>query len=384
VLAVEPVTRADLVDPLSELWFDQLRRGLTQLELQDLVARVRPVYREDSEIGTYCAGFELVGRTPDGDAAERFFPRACLEHVAARRARTLIESGQLAVGDLYYYALSSGAEDPKTGHPARSHPGESGPDAVLRAPEGHGVPSFASLALHPLLERAEGGMQPSDGDAYPVFFTRSAFERAEQISRKGAEQQPAIESGALLVGPLCACPETHEVFAVVHEVLEATDSHASTFSLTYSGQTWARIQAVMQARRAGAGTRYDRILAQTHGHNFLPLGGVEPCSACHLLPVCTRSSAVLSDDDRTWTRAVFHCEPWQLSLIFGFDARGTPVHTFYGQRDGSLQTRGYYVIDDFDPASLAASERPSLAASERPSLAASEGPSLAASEGPSA
>jgi hypothetical protein len=353
VLAIEPVTCGDLIDPLSELWFDQLRGGLTHLELRDLVARVRPVYHEDAEIGSYCAGFQLVGRMPGGAEASRFFPRACLEHVAARRARALIESGQLAVGDVYFYSLAPGSESSEKSE-KKSEKAEQ--ETTVRAPEGHGTPSLASLSLPPLLEGAKAVDGQLDDSAYPVLFTRSAFERAERISRKGASQQPAIETGALLVGALCACPETHEIFAVVHEVLEATDSQASTFSLTYSGQTWARVQAVLRARRAHPGMRHDRILAQAHGHNFLPLGGVEPCSACHLVAVCTRSSAHLSDEDRTWTRAVFHAEPWQLSLIFGFDARGTPVHTFYGRRDGSLQPRGYYLIDDFDQQTLAASE----------------------------
>jgi hypothetical protein len=110
VLAVEPVTSSDLVDPLSELWFDQLRGGLTHLELRDLVAQVRPVYHQDADIGTYCAGFQLDGRMPGGGEVSRFFPRACLEHVAARRARALIESGQLALGDIYFYSLAPASE----------------------------------------------------------------------------------------------------------------------------------------------------------------------------------------------------------------------------------------------------------------------------------
>ena len=110
------------------------------------------------------------------------------------------------------------------------------------------------------------------------------------------------------------------------------------------------------ARRAQAGMRHYRILGQSHGHNFVPLDGVEPCAACHLLPVCTRSSAHLSSDDRTWCRAVFNAEPWQISQIFGLDARRTPVNTLYGQRDASLKPRGYYLLDGFDHAQLATSD----------------------------
>ena len=71
---------------------------------------MRAVYREEAEQGRYCAGFELTGRMPGGTAADRFFPRDCLEHVAARGARTLIERGQLAAGDLYYSSLAPGGD----------------------------------------------------------------------------------------------------------------------------------------------------------------------------------------------------------------------------------------------------------------------------------
>jgi hypothetical protein len=185
-------------------------------------------------------------------------------------------------------------------------------------------------------------------EPYPVFFTREARERAERISRKGADAQPPVETGGLLVGPLCACPETGETFSVVVDVLEATDSDATTYTLNYSGTTWARIQTILRARQAQPSTRHHRILGQCHGHNFVLLAGVPPCEMCHRVEVCTRTSANLSPEDRTWCRAHFSCEPWQLSQVFGLDARTRPVETFYGQRGGSLERRSYHVVDRVD------------------------------------
>ena len=81
---------------------------------------------------------------------------------------------------------------------------------------------------------------------------------------KGAGAHPPVETGGLLIGPLCVCPETDEMFAVVIDVLEATDSEATKYSLSYSGPTWARIQNILRARKANPATCHHRILGQAH------------------------------------------------------------------------------------------------------------------------
>ncbi len=118
------------------------------------------------------------------------------------------------------------------------------------------------VPLGRLLEHAEAANPYTVDGPYPVFFTRSARERAESLSRKGADANPPVETGGLLIGPLCVCPDTGEMFAVIIDVLEATDSEATTHTLTYSGATWARIQAILRARQANPATRHHRILGQ--------------------------------------------------------------------------------------------------------------------------
>ena len=345
VVAIEPVTRGDLVDALAEVWLDtNLRRGFPDVGLEQVRGQLSLVYREDPEIGRYCAGYDLEARDPDGSPCRRFFPRDSLEHVAARGARRLIEQGRLAAGALYYFALG-----PAEGAP----PWRDGETQALtvEGPPGRSAPGALSVPLERLRKRAVAVEGPTDGH-YPVFFTREACERAQRIARKGGDAQPPVETGGLYVGPLCVCPDTRELFAVVVDVLEATDAEATKYSLTYSGPTWARIQAILRARRKRNATRHHRVLGQGHGHNFLPLEGAEPCEACDLVAVCTRTTAYLSLDDRTWCRAVFPGEPWQISQVFGLDARSRPVDAFYGQRGGTLVRRGYAVIEDFDDSLL--------------------------------
>jgi hypothetical protein len=345
-VSIEPVTRSDLVDPLAEVWLDaDLRRGFAEVRLDQVRARVSPVHRNDPEIGRYCAGFDLEVRDPEGKPFRRFFPRESLDHVASRGARRLIEDGRLDSGALYYFGLG-----PADG----GSPWSEGVTPVLppiAGPPGRSAPGTLRVPLARLRERARH-VGPASDDHYPVFFTRAAHERAERVARKGGDAQPPVETGGLYVGPLCVCPDTLELFAVVVDVLEATQAEATKYSLTYSGPTWARIQAILRARRGRRASRHDRVLGQGHGHNFLPLEGAEPCEACAHVAVCTRTSAYLSLDDRTWCRAVFPGEPWQVSQVFGLDARSRPVDAFYGQRGGTLVRRGYSVIDDFDDSLL--------------------------------
>jgi hypothetical protein len=222
----------------------------------------------------------------------------------------------------------------------------------LAGPPGRRAPGHLRVPLPPLLERAEA-TTPYTADApYPVFFTRSARERVERVSRKGADATPPVETGGLLIGSLCVCPDTGEMFAVIVDVLEATDSEATTHTLTYSSSTWARIQAIVRAWQANPATRHRRIIGQGHGHNFLPFDGAAACQECADRAICKRSTAYLSAADRTWARAVFNGEPWCVSQVFGLDARSGPTEAFYGQRGGSLVRRAYHVIDAFDEALL--------------------------------
>jgi len=336
VLAREPVAAGDLADAVAEYWFEVgLRRRDSAPPLSELDLRVETVVRDDPDEGRFCSGFSLAD--PASPEQCRFFPFDVLAPVAARGAERLLAEGVIERGELYYFRL---AELPE---PTR-----------VRGPEGRAAPSLAPLSLARVRERITCGERGEPGERtdeadYPVFFTRAARERAERVSRRGASARPAVESGGLLVGPLCRCPDTGELFALVTEVLEATDSEASGYSLTYSGATWSRIQGVLRARATQPATRHHRVLGQTHGHNFLPFDGAEPCEACSLVEVCTRTSASLSEDDRIWARSVFSAEPWQLSQVFGLDARSHPCEAFYGQRRGQLARRSYQLIDAVDP-----------------------------------
>lgn len=357
-IAVELVTERDLGEAQAELWLEAfLRQGRVDVPLEDVRAVPRPIYHAPSPEepigssegsaggdGEICLGFRLEAREGTGERIACLFPRTCLEPVAARAAQRLIDAGQLVAGDTYHWELAGAP--PELVSRARKRT----PTGVLLRPSAREAFPVLRTPLAPLLQASEPVLasESRDGDL-PVFFTRQARERAEEVARRGAACTPPVETGGLLVGPLCSCPETGELFAVVLDVLEATESEATTYSLTYSGSTWAHIQEHMRARRARPDSRSHRLLGQVHGHSFLPMESSLACSECAAFDVCERTTAFLSADDLAWCRAVFSREPWQLSQIFGLDARGEGVEGFFGQRGGKLAARGYRLIEAFEP-----------------------------------
>jgi hypothetical protein len=337
--AREPVTDVDLNDAYSEIWFEScLRKGHADVTLDSLDIRLVPVWKHEGSLR--CTGFALEATNPGGVTTRREFSLAALDQVSSRPVQRLLAAGAIQQGDSYFYELAA---------ESRAAVVEESPDGAPFQVVAKTTPlHWLKAPLPPLLARAQH-VGTVDDDWYHVFYLRKAFEKAERFARKGAKQVPAVETGAVLVGVLCSCPQTGECFTVVLDALEVQDAQQSQFALSYTGPTWGRIQAVMRARQTEPATRGHRIVGQSHGHNFLPAGGAPPCELCAKVAVCSRTSVFVSADDRAWSRAVFHRQPWQLCSIHGLNARGQQVHSLFGLRDGRLLERGYHLLEDFDP-----------------------------------
>ena len=337
VVLREPVTEADLIDPLSEVWLEGvLRKGRAHVELAALRSRLAPVF---SKSGATCTGYTLEVEDPEGHTGKREFTIHSLDNVAARGAQRLVHRGEMREGDLFYFVMLA---DRGRGKPS---PAPTGIPALIGETTTRPVETLET-PLAPLLRTGRIVGPPPLG-VFKVLYTESALTRAETLARKGADSDPPVETGGVLIGSLARCSETGDLFVLVLDVIEATGADEKRFSLYYSGETWARIQAVLRAMQSQPATRTWRIVGQTHGHNFLPDGGAPPCEACAHLPVCGRSSVFVSEQDINWSRAVFPRQPWHLSHIFGLNARQEKVHGLFGLRDGRLLERGFHVVPDF-------------------------------------
>jgi len=338
----ERVRGADVSEIFSELWLGRwLRRGYVDVAVEDLTSRIIPTHGDGTD--GRCASFTFEATDPLGRSAQREYALEAFHDVASRGSQRLLADGRLKPDDVYYYEVIVQRRPP----PAKKAGAE-----LFKMTAKNPPLAFERLPLRSLLDRARKVGKMDDRWSY-VFFTKKALAAAERYARRGGSVNPPIETGAVLVGPLCSCPQTGEMFAVVCDVLEVKDAEGSSFSLSYTGETWQGIQAVMRARQAHPATRAHRILGQAHGHNFRPdfkAGeGHGSCQTCPKLAECRLTSVFISQDDRTWTRAVFSRQPWQLGLIFGHDARGSDIHALFGLRDNRLAERGYHVIEDFHP-----------------------------------
>jgi len=341
-LARETVSAADLVGHSNEAWREGcLRQGCPGLPLSQLSLTLRPVFKkkEHSLSATLCAGFGIDATLPDGRVTTTAFSVHSLGSVAERVSERLLALGKLRKGQTYSYELHFSASHPLPTTPPPHLDG--GFETSDRSP---GL-TWVEIPLRSLVLGATAH-EDIQTDVFPVFFTRTALARAEQFARKGSSTTPPVETGAVLLGVPCSCPETGEFFVVMTDTYEVVGAEQKVFSLGYTDRSWNRIQAVVQARQKICPAF--RLIGQAHGHNFLPAGG-NTCEACPTRPVCDLTNIYASADDEIWTRAVFAGTPYALCLIFGLSARGDQIHGLFTERDAHLRRRGYFILQQFDP-----------------------------------
>jgi len=332
----ETVTAADLSELQAEAWRENwLRKGRTDVALENLSFEIVPVFNQN---GNETASSLILRSTgPDRSVENLPFSIFALSHVASRASERLIASGVLNAGDLYYYSVIprrlAGNSPASPADTKKSSPG----GFALRE-EKNAPPPYLQSPLPPLLRAARAVNVDTERKRYPVLYTAGALAQAERAARRGAQFEPPVETGALLVGPICTCPETNECFSVITDVIELLDTEAQTYSLTLSGRTWQRVETVIRTMQNQPETRCHRLIGQCHGHNFKPLETTG-----------MSTSAFVSADDQLWNNAVFSRQPHQLCHIFGLDEDLHNDERLFGLEDGRLLERGYHVIPKFPP-----------------------------------
>ncbi|MHC4381777.1 MAG: hypothetical protein ACYTFF_05630 [Planctomycetota bacterium] len=332
-LACEPLAAADLVEARREAWFNGfLRRGRPQVRFEDVTTRLAPVHKEGRCVGIVLEASAAAG----GETTFHPFAFTFVAPLAQSVGERLFQDGLLAKGDTFLYELQ-----------ARPGPATGGPD-----PESSGAlvittetrpPSWATKRLSPLVAEARSVGDVSS-TCFPVFFSESAHDKAEHYARKGAASMPPVESGALLIGRLCACPDSGEMYVAVDDAVEVFDATQQEFALIYTGSTWSQVEALLRSYLARPGGEHTRLVGQSHGHNFGLAG--EPCAACPEAEVCGKTNVFVSTEDRRFMRAVFAGQPWALCWIAGANARGESVVKLFTLHRGALLERGYHVVED--------------------------------------
>ncbi|MHC4220015.1 MAG: hypothetical protein ACYSU7_16345 [Planctomycetota bacterium] len=331
-LARRDLGDADLAEARREAWYNGiLRKGSPDAPFETVETRVAPVHKDDR-----CIGFLIEAQRAESiDRTYHAFSLSFISPIAQSMGERLFEQGALARGDTFVYELQA--------RPGSAAAGPGPETGSLKITTETLPPSYAVTRLRPIVAQART-VGDISAACFPVIFSESAHARAEHYARKGAANIPPLESGALLIGRLCACPESGEMFVVVVDAVEVFDATQREFALIYTSATWSQVETILQAYRTRPGGGLLRLVGQSHGHNFGIEG--EPCSICAESDVCGRTNVFVSTEDRRFMRAVFAGQPWALCWIAGTNARAENVIKLFTLRRGALLERGYHVVED--------------------------------------
>lgn len=340
-LAQHRVVEADLAEARSEAWLNGfLRRGQPDLPLEAVTTRLVPIVKEDQ-----CLGFLLRAESPGADASVHTFGVSSLGPLAHQVSKRLVAEGLLREGDTYVFELRpqrgasivAGTSAAAGGHDSSAH-------RAMQITTRTAALRYSQRPLTPLRHTARV-VGEIDDSVLPVFFTESAHEKSRNFARQGADDNPPVETGSLLIGELGVCPDSGEMSVTVLDAIEVADAEQREFSLIPSSRTWTRVQAVLGRLTGADPGRTTRLVGQSHGHNFALDG--EPCALCATARECGRTTVFVSAADRCFMRTVFAGQPFALCWIAGSNARGEEVATLFTLCAGALKPRGYYIIEDF-------------------------------------
>jgi hypothetical protein len=351
-----------------ETWLHGLRRGLLGEDLAAVALRVLPGEPAADGSGEHAAehvtGFVIELEDARG-THRRPFPLSALASVIRRFVARLRAEGVIDKGEECSFSLTRAPAADRAAPATRAQSGaDAGPPRASRVVRRHLLPAFEPARLSDylararrfdgafghLLREAEGAADtgtpaaPED-EPLPIFVPRHVWEDSRAFARRGGER----ESGAVWTGRLLRDEESPEVFVVIDASLPAESAEEAEYSLTFSGETWSRLQARLAERRKRLGRPHERFCASVHGHNFGPStdkDGNAMCSACATAKVCGRSTAHASTEDETWHRGVFAGQPWAALLVHGWTARKEEDWRLYGLADGGLRERPVHILEE--------------------------------------
>ena len=346
VLVREPVSLADLTFARDETWIHGLRTGTLGWNLHDLSMSVIPGKKDPS--GRLLSYYVELG---EGErTVRRKFSILSLSSVALRARKRLGEQDSGEDDREFKFNLRQLQADSHHGSIFDSRAGET---ASRRRVGTHStriaeIPDYESASLIEYLRESEILQSPSfpvdeDQDVVHVFLTREVWDQTDALARRGGDK----ESAAMWTGRLMKDGESPEIFMKIDSCIPAELATEKKYSVTFSGSTWAHLEARLAVRRKRLKRPAERFLGSVHGHNFQVSPDAEgntQCAACSQAKICGRTTAFLSQDDEMWHRSVFLKQPWATLLVYGWNARGEKDFKLYGLKDGRLQPRSLRLL----------------------------------------
>lgn len=311
-------------DPLREsLRFTALREGLPPAIALALDCEIEPIW--DRNRGEpFLEG--VRARSNHGAVEISLDVRTEVFHAPAKAmAAELVKEGALQDGDQFRslpMAFAESGEVVITGNKRfKARPIAPSLDVVDAS-----LADFVARAGPPLGAHAE------PADDVPVFIPQDVLDEARELTRT----EEARETGGLLIGHLRRDREGAGLFLEVTAQLPARHVEADRTRLTFTSDTWTEFRSALELRRRG-----EIMLGWWHSHPVR-----EWCKSCseESQRKCALRGDFLSDDDRLLHRTIFP-RAYSLALVVNDVAYEEPTYSMFGWQRGTIQLRGYRVLD---------------------------------------
>lgn len=297
------------------------RRGELALE-GNVRASILPVWSE--RLGEpYCEGY-AVSIDRSGDLPLDYqFPISDFRGLAAAVASSFVADNRLREGELYTYSLAAYPD-------AKAEPQATGLAVTNKSPM---IP-VRPAALAEFMQRAvpQGAIAPGD---LPVFVAPAVLEQAaaQTHGREGTE------TGGILIGTLRRDPVSNEIFVEVTAQIPAEYTEGSNVKLTFKPETWAAADAALKLRGGG-----EVFLGYWHSHPVRTWCKQKECSL-EAQRKCKLARDFFSEDDVAVMRAAFP-SAYCVAIVANDTAFADLTFSMFGNREGRMQSRGFYVLEE--------------------------------------
>jgi proteasome lid subunit RPN8/RPN11 len=271
----------------------------------------------------YCRGYRVEIARPGRRPVSSDFPSTHFRDLASAAASLFVERQQLRAGDSYSYLVVA--------HPAPPEAPKLGGLAVANASPR--VPAGDAL-LAPFLARVQRSGAIDDDDM-PVFVSRQVLQEAAE--RTHAER--GTETGGILIGMLWRDAAAGEIFAEVTAQIPAEHTSGNNVKLTFTPQTWAAADAALRLRRRG-----ESYLGYWHSHPVRAWCREKDCTP-EKQKSCRLAKDFFSADDEAVMRAAFP-RAYSIAIVANDTAFTELTFSMFGNREGLVQPRGFYVLEE--------------------------------------
>ena len=297
------------------------RRGELALD-GDGCASALPLW--DHTLGEpYCRGYRIQITQPGRRPLASDFPSTHFRDFASVVASAYVGQKKLREGETYTYTVVAHPVPPET-------PKTGGLSVTNASPS---VPAReASLASYLARAKPSGVV---DADDMPVFISRRVLDEAAE--RTHAEE--GTETGGVLIGMLWRDAVAGEIFVEITAQIPAEHTSGSNVKLTFTAETWAAADAALRLRKRG-----EIYLGYWHSHPVREWCKGKECTAdkqknCHL------AKNFFSADDEAVMRAAFP-RAYSIAIVANDTAFTDLTFSMFGNREGTLQPRGFHVLEE--------------------------------------